>query len=89
MKAASALLVPFLVAVFLSVMAGPFVFWLRRNRVPASISVLITVTVLIGILVGVGILVGSSITAFVQEIPTYEAQIRDQLLRLVDWLGAA
>ena len=87
MKAASALLVPFLVAVFLSVMAGPFVFWLRRNRVPASISVLITVSALIGILVGVGILVGSSINAFVQEIPTYEAQIRDQLLRLVDWLG--
>ena len=46
MKAAEAILVPFLVAAFLALICGPPMFWLQRKGVPSAVALLIVVAVI-------------------------------------------
>ncbi|MEJ2078187.1 MAG: AI-2E family transporter [Acidobacteriota bacterium] len=87
MKAAAPLLVPFLVAVFLAVIAAPMVFWLRRQGVPATIAVSVVIIMMIGFLTLVGYFVGSSINGFVSSLPAYEEGLKVKVLDLANWLG--
>ncbi|MFO7578237.1 MAG: AI-2E family transporter [Pelovirga sp.] len=86
LKAAQALLVPFLLAFFISIIcAGPF-YWLRQRRVPAAIALLLViVVVMLGGLV-VLLIIGTSVNDFTSQLPLYEQQLRTQSLVLFDWL---
>jgi len=87
LKAAQVLLVPFLLAFFISIIcAGPF-FWLQQHKIPASLSLLIVISaVMLGGLVVVS-LIGSSVTNFTAELPIYQEKLRVQTLALFDWLN--
>lgn len=88
MKAAASILVPFLVAVFLSIIAGPLVFWLKNYRVPAGLAVAIVVVLLISILTLIGAFVGSSLNRFLEVLPSYEIRLEQEISGLVAWLEA-
>ncbi len=66
MKAASSILVPFFVAVFIAVICAPPMFWLQRKGVPKVVAlVLILVAILVvGLLLGA--LIGPSLSNFLQ-----------------------
>ena len=86
LKTAQALIVPFLLAFFISIIcAGPF-FWLQKRKVPASVAMLIVI--LIVMLGGLGVLtvVGTSVTDFTNQMPTYQDKLRLQTLELFNWL---
>lgn len=87
LKAASALLVPFLLAIFISIIcAGPF-HWLQQRRVPAPLALLLVIAVvmLAGLLLLT--LVGTSINDFSRDLPLYQEKLRAQTTALFDWLG--
>ncbi len=87
LKAAQALLVPFLLAFFISIIcAGPF-YWLRQYRVPAAVALLIVIAVVM--LGGLAVLtiIGTSVNDFTSQLPQYEQQLRSQTLVLIDWLN--
>jgi predicted PurR-regulated permease PerM len=88
MRAASALIVPFLLAVFLSLLASPAVFWLKKKRVPTGASVALVVLLMLGVLGGVGLLVGSSLTQLNEAVPKYQARLEEILVAMTDWLQA-
>ncbi len=88
MKAAASLLVPFLVSVFLAVIAAPIVFWLRRKGVPAVLAVALVIVAMIGLLVLMGYFVGSSFNRFLTSLPAYEEHLKAKVLDLADWLGS-
>ncbi len=86
LKTAQALIVPFLLAFFISIIcAGPF-FWLQKKKVPASAAMLIVILAVMLGGVGVLTLVGTSVTDFTNQLPTYQEKLRLQTLQLFSWL---
>ncbi len=78
MKAATVVLVPFLLSAFIAIISAPPMFWLQRKGVPATLAVLIVVLVTLGLGVLVGTLVGQSINDFSHDLPVYQAKIKAQ-----------
>ncbi|MDX1420599.1 MAG: AI-2E family transporter [Rubricoccaceae bacterium] len=86
MRAARPVLVPLLVAAFVSLVCVPFVNALRRRRVPNGLAVTVVVLGMAGIVSAIGVIVGSSLTAFVQALPGYEAGLIARTEGVLDWL---
>ena len=86
MKAASSLLVPFFVAVFVAVICAPPLFWLQRKGVPKVFAlVLILVAILFaGALFGA--LIGSSLNNFLNSLPDYQARLSSYIADALGWL---
>jgi len=87
MKAASALLVPFLLAIFISIIcAGPF-YWLQKHKMPPWLALLIVIAtvILAGFLMIT--LVGTSVNDFTNNLPVYQEKLRAQALLLIDYLN--
>lgn len=80
MQAAKVLLVPFLLAVFLAMIAVRPMLWLQEHRIRPAIAVILIVFVMMMILGTIGTVVGSSIAEFTQALPTY----RDRLDTIID-----
>ncbi len=75
LRAAAALILPFLIAVFLAVVNVPLMNWLVRLRVPKPLAVLLTVLAVasvIGILVA---LLAQSVNQLTEVIPRYRARV--------------
>ena len=88
LRAAAALILPFLIAVFLAVVNVPLMNWLVRLRVPKPLAVLLTVLAaasVIGILVA---LLAQSVNQLTEVIPRYRERV-DELGTSVTALGAA
>jgi AI-2 transport protein TqsA len=87
MKAASSILVPFFLAVFIAVICAPPMFWLQRKGVP---KVLALALILVGILF-VGLLFGAlivpSLNDFLNSLPDYQERISARLVILMGWLS--
>lgn len=86
MKAASALLVPFFLAVFIAILCSPPLYWLRRKGVPNALAVLVVASgvVVLGLLLAV--FLGSTLNKFAQELPKYKSQLEAQITSMVAWL---
>lgn len=88
MKAASELIVPLLLAVFISVIVAPLFLWLRRWRVPAPVALLLMIIMLVAVgVLSVGLL-QRSLVDFSDNLPKYEAQLKDQTGSIWAWLEA-
>ena len=69
MRAATTIVVPFLLAAFIAIISAPPMFWLHRKGLPVWFSLLLVIVavVLIGLLISG--LVGSSVKVFTKELP--------------------
>ena len=76
---AQAVIVSFLVAVFLAMLGTPPVLWLERKRIPSVVAVLLVVAGMITILLIVGAIVGASISSFYTELPVYQTRSQEQV----------
>jgi AI-2 transport protein TqsA len=83
MKAATVVLVPFLLSAFIAIISAPPMFWLQRKGVASILAVLIVVLITLGLAVLVGTLVGQSINDFSQDLPLYQAKIKEQTTALL------
>ena len=87
MKTAASLLVPFLLALFLSVLiAAPFS-WLQRKGLPAGVALLIVLGLFIAVVFVVGRLVGTSVQDFYSNLPVYQARLQDITAGSLAWLS--
>src|SRR5208283_2781875 len=86
MKAASSILVPFFLAVFIAVICTPPLFWLQRKGVPKVFAlVLILVTILfVGVLFGA--LIGPPLDHFLRSLPGYQERLSTHVGTLISWL---
>jgi predicted PurR-regulated permease PerM len=86
MRAASSILVPFLLAVFIAIICAPPLFLMQRKGVPNTIAVM---SILVGIIVIVLLLaafVGTSVNDFSKALPVYEKRLADMTAAVVSWL---
>ena len=77
MKTASALIVPFLLAVVLVVICLPIFVWLKNKGVPELLSLLLIVAILIGVWSLVVVLFGTTLADFTRNVPSYQKRLGD------------
>ncbi len=85
-KAAEAILVPFLLAMFLAVICYPVILFLGRRGVPVWIGVLFLVAIMILMEMALANLIGSSFTSFTQNVPHYQQRLKVVYFDIVKWL---
>src|SRR4030043_1903932 len=86
MKAASSILVPFFLAVFIAVICTPPLFWLQRKGVPKvlALTFILVAILIVGLLFGA--LIGPSLNDFLRSLPAYQERLSTHITALIGWL---
>ena len=87
MRAASSLLVPFLLAMFIAVLIAPPLSWLQRKGVPGLLATLLVIAAFVLAMFLLALLVGGSIDAFTQNFPLYQTRLQMHTTVLLQWLN--
>nr|MBL0716971.1 AI-2E family transporter [Desulfobacterales bacterium] len=86
MRAATVLIVPFLLAIFISIISATPLFWLQRKGFPTWLAL---ITVIFGVLIAgflMVCLVGSSVKDFSNNLPVYEEKLKLQTAVILSWI---
>lgn len=81
------IVVPLLVAVCIAMVASGPVNWLIQKNIPNAQAVILVLLAMIIVLILVALLLGSSIESFANQLPTYQAQLKEILKGGADWLA--
>ncbi len=84
LRAAAAIVVPFLLAAFLTIVFTPVLVWLRGRGVRTGLAVLVVVLLLLAAFVVIAMLVGGSLEAFAARVPAYQRGLKSQLTALIE-----
>ena len=86
LKAAQALVNPFLLAVFIAVISTPPLFWLEARGLPRGAALLLVVLAVVGVLLGLSVVVGASVNDFTNDLPRYTERLKGQFGSFVETL---
>ena len=86
MKIASAIIVPFLLALFLTIILAPLFLWLKKIGLGELFSLLSIVLLMFIIIASLVTIVGNSIQDFSVNIPFYEQKLRADLREMLETL---
>ena len=87
LKAASSIVVPLLMAIFLAIISAAMLQWLQRRGLPLWAAMTLVLLLLASTLVTLGSLIGASINQFSNTLPRYEAQLNTLITQTTVWLG--
>ena len=87
MKTAEALLVPFLLSVFIALIFSPLLHWLKSRKVPNALAIISIVLFVMGLGAVMGAIVGASIRDFRGDLPEYQARLQGMSDVLLNWLA--
>jgi AI-2 transport protein TqsA len=87
MRAAAAIINPFLLAVFLSSLCAPLLYWLQRRGVPNGLGVAAIVLGLLVVAILLMIFVGRSLNTLAQQLPVYQERLTELMAQAFDWLN--
>ena len=87
-KLASAILVPFLLSLFITIILMVPVEALMRKGVPTWLSLLIVVAVMLVFFAGIFIIVGTAAAAFSDDLPGYQTQLQALITNVAAWFDA-
>ena len=79
LKLAQSIVVPILLALFISILSAPLLLWLKQKKISNSLSLLFILMVLSIIGLSLAYLVGTSANSFSENIPFYETQLKLKL----------
>ena len=86
MKAASSLIVPFFLAIFIAVICTPPLYWLQRKGFPKVLALVIILVAILAVGLLLGVLVGTSLNQFLKSLPTYQERLSNTTSPVIDWL---
>ena len=86
-RAAEAIVVPFLLSVFIAVISAPALLWLEERRAPRWLAMLLVLGAILAAAVLLSMLVGSSIKDFSQDLPQYQRRLSNLLEQVGAWVG--
>jgi predicted PurR-regulated permease PerM len=86
-RAADAIIIPILLAVFIAVLSLPLLSALQRWGLPRVLAVVATVLADIAILSAVGFLVVRSVDEFTGQLPGYQASLEQATNSVVQWIS--
>ncbi len=88
MKAAGVLIVPFLLAVFLTVTCLPLLMWLEKRGVPDVLSLLLIVALVTGLWIVGFVSLGTALAGFTRGLPQYQVQLQTIAGGAYSWLNS-
>lgn len=88
MKAASNIVVPFLLSLFIAIICAPGLFWLQQKGLPKMLALTAVVLMAVGAMILVGLLLGVSIAQFTDSLPEYQTRLKQQSDNLIRWVEA-
>ena len=88
-KAAEAVMVPFLLAAFLAIIAAPPMFWLEKRRIPQSLAMILVILGIVVLLVSIGALVAQSANAFSDSLPFYQERLNTLSNSTLLWVASS
>ncbi len=74
-KAASAILVPFLLSIFIAMACSPIITWAKKYKLPRALAVILVILLIVIFGLILAGLVGQSMNEFSQNMPKYRAQL--------------
>ena len=87
MRYAQGLIVPFLLALFLAIIAATPVSWLKSKGLSTPLAVILVLLVSIALGVFVALVLSSSVDQFSQSLPAYQTRLEELLSGVDDWLS--
>ena len=87
LKMSGDIVLPFLVALFLTFLSAPPVLALERRRWPSWAAVSVVVTAVLTLLVGFSVLLGTTVRQFREAVPVYRQRLLEQAEAGVSWLS--
>ncbi|MCW9065242.1 MAG: AI-2E family transporter [Ignavibacteriaceae bacterium] len=86
MKAAESIVVPFLLAAFLSIIISPPFIWMQSKGIPKVLALLFIIVAFLSVLFLIGVLIGTSVNDFTSNLPFYKEKLTNQTQALINWL---
>jgi AI-2 transport protein TqsA len=88
MRSAQSILVPFLLSIFISIICGPMLLWLRKKGLSTGLALLAVIIAILAAGVLIGVLIGTSIHDFSQSLPFYQERLTEKTATLVSFMGS-
>lgn len=88
LKAAQAIVVPFLISLTLALIFSPLLTWLIRRRLPAWLAILTILLVIMLLGSMLGAILGNSINDFISDLPNYQERLQQLVSNSVQWLNS-
>ncbi len=88
LRAASDLVVRFLLALFIVFICGPMFFWLNRKGVPKWLSLIAVLVFILSFGAVLGVLIGTSVNDFTRSLPAYQANFVGMVTDVITWLNS-
>jgi len=86
MKAAEAIVVPFLLSLFIAIIVLPPFIWLQEKGIPKAISFVTIILSFLLFIFLIGLLISSSVNDFLTKLPFYEQKLEAQTQEIITWL---
>jgi len=86
MRAAEAIIVPFLIAVFIAVLCMPTLFWLQKKGVHKALAMLVVIAGISVIGMLITTLISTSLDNFLRDLPFYQSRLQDKAQDLIAWI---
>ena len=87
-RSAQEILLPFLLAVFISIIASAPMTWLQDKKIPAGLAVIIVVVTMISLLFSATLILAGSIDSFSQSMPAYLERLQGTTDNIVQWFDS-
>lgn len=87
LKAASEIVVPFMLSMFIAILCTPFMAWLTKYRVPTWLAIVIVISLMVLSIASLGVFVGASLDNLYLELPNYRAKLTDDLEQVIGLLN--
>ncbi|MCG8579336.1 MAG: AI-2E family transporter [Bacteroidales bacterium] len=82
--AAKSIILPMLLALFISIICTQPILWLEKHRVPYTLAIVLVLTGVASVLILFGSIIGRSISNFMRDLPRYEANLRNIFAASID-----
>lgn len=86
-KAASAILVPFLLAVFIAIVSTPAINFLQNKGVSKFMAFLMVLALVVSVFISIGYITGNAINSFISKIPELQEKLNSTILTAFSYLN--
>jgi AI-2 transport protein TqsA len=86
-KIATPIVVPFLLSLFVAIICNPAINLLTDKKVPRGLAITLVIAFIFSLFILLGGVIGSSVNGFRAALPSYEAQLANELDWVVSWMS--